>query len=103
MPEGKEKTEAQAKYWKDTFPKWAGFLEKLLSANNSGKNEGFFVGSSLTIADLSFFALMEGYLAKNKDCLNDYKVWFLLAVYSVPFCSLPLLLSCLSSCLVLLF
>jgi glutathione S-transferase len=74
MPEGKDKEEAQAKYWKDTFPKWGAYLEALLSKNNGGKDEGFFVGKSLSIADLAFYALLEGFLAKNKDCLKDFKV-----------------------------
>lgn len=40
------------------LPRWLGFLDRLLVANHGGT--GFFVGDSLTVADLAFFVLLEG-------------------------------------------
>ncbi|PFX16269.1 probable glutathione S-transferase 5 [Stylophora pistillata] len=60
-PARKAKLEEEAKV---ATPRFLTYFEKLLKANNEGK--GFFVGDKLTYADIIFFNITNGLLAKGK-------------------------------------
>jgi len=59
-----ENKKAFAECVKKTYPA----LEKILCANKGG--DGFFVGDSLTWADLCFYQCLETMLSKQEDCLD---------------------------------
>jgi len=62
-----------AKFWAETFPVWAGHLEKQLAKNPKGG--GYFVGNSLTLADVAAFVAGERFLKTKPDCLNACPNW----------------------------
>ena len=51
---------------RDEFPKFFGFFEKTLKANGTG----FFVGGSITIADLYFFGLLKRVMAGGVEHID---------------------------------
>jgi glutathione S-transferase len=57
-------------YWSGDWVKWGGILEKVLKANNEGK--GYFVGDSVTFADLHFGVIAENVVGANKDAFKDF-------------------------------
>ncbi|XP_071830302.1 probable glutathione S-transferase 5 [Apostichopus japonicus] len=68
--------ELKARYKKEFVdvqgPKYCGFLEKLLKANNGG--DGFFVGSKVSLADIVVFAAVGDALGdKSRDYYLDHK------------------------------
>jgi len=64
----KAKEEKLAKFWNDTFPNYSGLLEKQLKFNTKGG--GWFVGNSLTLADIIAFNDLSRFLAIKPECLN---------------------------------
>ena len=50
-----QKVQQRAALAADTLPRWLGYLESLLQAN---EGSGYFVGSSLTVADLAIWRMM---------------------------------------------
>lgn len=68
----KAKEEKQKKFMSETIPTMCGYMEKKLDANNGGNS--FFVGDSITLADVFFFVLMEMFLApgKNENGLDKF-------------------------------
>jgi len=66
--DAKSKEEKLNKFWTETFPLWSGLLEKQLAANSKGG--GWFVGNSLTVADIIAFNELSRYLELRPDCLN---------------------------------
>jgi len=59
-------------YFKNDFPKWCGYLENCLKANNGGK--GFFVGDSVSIADIHFYGLTSAVLGAKSDALSGHQL-----------------------------
>lgn len=51
------RAEARADLVSEGIPRWLGYLERILAANRGG--EGFFVGDSVTCADLAVWLLLE--------------------------------------------
>jgi len=67
----KAKAEGLEKYFKEDLPKWAKLLEGLLKSNNDGK--GYFVGDSVSHADIHFYVAFDSVLKANKDALKDFQ------------------------------
>ena len=59
-----KKSAMRSKLASETFPKWFGFLEKVLKQNGE---TGYFVGVSLTIADLAIWRLLGWLTGGNLD------------------------------------
>jgi len=57
-------------YFKDEFPKWAGFLEALLKSNNGGA--GYFVGNGATYADIHFYVYTYGVTEANGNAWKAF-------------------------------
>jgi len=55
---------------KTHFPTWAGRFEARLKANNGGK--GFFVGNSITLADIAVYAIFSDILNHQKEALAHF-------------------------------
>jgi len=68
--EEKEKGTRMEAYFAKAFPKWAGYMEKLLKSNKDGK--GFFVGDSATLADIKMHVALYEIVAYRKDALKDF-------------------------------
>ncbi|KAK3604482.1 hypothetical protein CHS0354_019077 [Potamilus streckersoni] len=62
-----KKKDLEQKLQDEIFPKFIGFFEKLLK-DNGGQ---FFVGSSLSLADLAVLALFDNPLQKNPSLLDN--------------------------------
>ncbi|KAL8620404.1 hypothetical protein ACOMHN_055485 [Nucella lapillus] len=52
----------------ETIPKYLGFFQKLLKESGTG----FFVGTALTLADLSAYNIMDTLLKANAKCLDSF-------------------------------
>jgi glutathione S-transferase len=63
----KEKKTALETYFKDTFPRIAGQLNKLIPENSVHA-----VGDRLTYADVAIYSSLFGFIAQNKDSLKDF-------------------------------
>jgi len=61
--------EEKAKFQSTALPKWLGHFEKILGSNHEGK--GFFVGDSITYADILSFNLLGNYTKANASCLDN--------------------------------
>jgi len=66
--DAKVKEEKLNVFWSQTFPQWSGYLEKMLVANVKG--HGWFVGNSITVADIIAYGECTRYLGLKPDCLN---------------------------------
>ena len=64
MENEKEKMEARSKLAADTFPMYFSALEKIMQTNGS---TGFYVGSSMTIADIAMWRLLGWFKGGNLD------------------------------------
>ncbi|XP_052824048.1 S-crystallin 4-like [Octopus bimaculoides] len=66
----KKKAELTLQFRKETLPRYLGNLEKALNRNNGGT--GYFVGDSLTWADLQAFHILDITLRDDDEILKQY-------------------------------
>ncbi|CAI9723459.1 glutathione S-transferase 1 [Octopus vulgaris] len=66
----KKKAELTLRFRKETLPRYLGNLEKALKRNNEGT--GYFVGDSLTWADLQAFHILDITLGDDDEILKQY-------------------------------
>lgn len=64
-----KKEEMFKKQWDETVPKNMEFFQKLLQENN---NSGFFVGSTVTLADLFTYNLCDALIAEKEDIAKTF-------------------------------
>jgi len=60
--------EDKAKFTSETLPKWLGYFENLLKGNNNGQE--FFVGNSVTIADIMVYCLLAYLVQSHHNALD---------------------------------
>jgi glutathione S-transferase len=64
--------EALAKYW-DNLPQTLAVFERLLGQSTQAE-AGFFVGESVTYADIAVFEILDSHLTLRSDCLESFPV-----------------------------
>ncbi|KAK7102173.1 hypothetical protein V1264_020435 [Littorina saxatilis] len=64
-----KKAELSQKLWDEAVPKYFGFFNTLLSYNG---NTGFFVGSTVSLADLLVFNLLDSLIAEKAEIANTF-------------------------------
>jgi len=65
---------AQAKFWDESFTKWATNTEKLLKKNDNASKSGYFVGNEVSLADISVFTYLDSVLRTKSDVLDKFPV-----------------------------
>jgi len=65
-----KKPEMFKKYFDETVPKFLGILTKFLEQNNGGSR--FFVGDSLTLADMAVYEVLETLQKKEAKCVDKF-------------------------------
>ncbi|XP_069141207.1 glutathione S-transferase-like [Argopecten irradians] len=68
--DGVKKAELQKKVVSDIEPQFCRYFQNLLESNNESNK--YFLGSSMTLADLAFYEIFTHFLRHNPEALKDY-------------------------------